>query len=96
MRLKNIHPGEILLEEFIIPLGLSQNKLAREVDVPPRRINEIVLEKRSVTADTDLRLSKFFGTSPGFWLNLQHEYDLEEKRHEIKETLDHIKRFKPD
>jgi addiction module HigA family antidote len=96
MRLKNIHPGEILLEEFIIPLGLSQNKLAREVDVPPRRINEIVLEKRSVTADTDLRLSKFFGTSPGFWLNLQHEYDLEEKSHEIKETLDHIKRFKPD
>lgn len=96
MRLKNIHPGEILLEEFIVPLGLSQNKLAREVGVPPRRINEIVLEKRSVTADTDLRLSKFFGTSPGFWLNLQHSYDLEEKSREIKETLDHIKRYKPD
>lgn len=96
MRLKNIHPGEILLEEFIIPLGLSQNKLARGVDVSPRRINEIVLERRSVTADTDLRLSKFLGTSPGFWLNLQHEYDLEEKSREIKETLDHIKRFKPD
>lgn len=95
MRLKNIHPGEVLLEEFLIPMGLSQNKVAREVGVPPRRINEIVLEKRSVTADTDLRLSKFFGTSPGFWLNLQHEYDLEEKRREIKDTLKHIRPFKP-
>lgn len=64
--------------------------------MPPRRINEIVLERRSVTADTDLRLSKFFGTYPGFWLNLQHEYDLEEKWREIKDTLSHIKRFKPD
>ncbi len=96
MKLKNIHPGEILLEEFIIPMGLSQNKVAREINVPPRRINEIVLEKRSITADTDLRFSKFFGTSPGFWLNLQDEYDLEEKSKEIKETLKHIRRFKPD
>lgn len=96
MRLKNIHPGEILLQEFIIPMGLSQNKLARSISVPPRRINEIVLEKRSVTADTDLRLSKFFGVSPGFWLNLQNEYDLEEKRKEIKETLKHIKQFTPE
>lgn len=96
MTLKNIHPGEILLQEFIIPMGLSQNKVARAINVPPRRINEIVLEKRSITADTDLRLAKFFGTSPGFWLNLQLEYDLEEKGKEIKETLKHIRRFKPD
>lgn len=90
MRLKNIHPGEILLEEFLIPMQLSQNKLARCINVPPRRINEIVLNKRSITADTDLRLSKFFGTSEGFWLNLQQEYDLEEKRREIKTVLQAI------
>lgn len=82
-KLKNIHPGEILLEEFLTPLNISQNKLARDIDVPPRRINEIVLGKRSITVDTDLRLSKALGTSEGFWLNLQADYDIEEKKLEI-------------
>ncbi len=72
-----VHPGEVLLEEFLKPLGLSQNKLALSIGVPPRRINEIVLEKRRVTADTALRLSRFFGTSAEFWLGLQSQYDLD-------------------
>ena len=77
-KLPNVHPGEVLLEEFLKPLGISQNRLAREVGVPPRRINEIVLGKRSVTPDTALRLSRYFGTSSRFWLGLQLDYDLEE------------------
>lgn len=92
-KLKNVHPGEILNEEFIIPMALSQNKLARAIEVSPRRVNEIVLQKRSITADTDLRFAKFFGTSPGFWMNLQQEYDLEEKSKQIKDSLKHIKPF---
>ncbi len=79
-RLRNIHPGEILLEEFLEPMGISQNALARATGVPPRRINEIVLGKRALTADTALRLAAFFGTSEGFWLGLQADYDLEETR----------------
>ncbi len=79
-RLPNVHPGEILLEEFLRPLNLSQNRLAREIGVPPRRINEIVLGKRSVTADTALRLARYFGTSDRFWIGLQVDYDLEETR----------------
>lgn len=79
-RLKNIHPGEVLLKEFLEPLAISQNKLARDIGVPPRRINEIVLEKRSVTADTDLRLSRALGTSEGFWLGLQNDFDLEARK----------------
>lgn len=86
-KLKNIHPGEILLEEFLIPLNISQNKLAKDIDVPPRRINEIVLGKRSITVDTDLRLSKALGTSEGFWLGLQADYDIEEKKLEIRIQL---------
>lgn len=82
-KLKNIHPGEILLEEFLIPLEISQNKLARSMNVPPRRINEIILQKRSITADTDLRLSRSLGTSEGFWLGLQANYELEEKKKKI-------------
>ena len=78
-KLKNIHPGEVLKEEFLKPMGLNQTQLAKGINVPPRRINEIVLEKRAITADTDLRLSKFFGVSPGFWLNLQLDYDLKQK-----------------
>ncbi len=74
----NIHPGEILLEEFLKPLGLSQNAVARAINVPPRRINEICLEKRSITPDTAIRLSRYFGTTPHFWLGLQNDYDLEE------------------
>jgi len=77
-KLPNVHPGEVLLEEFLGPLGISQDRLAREVGVPPRRINEIVLGKRSVTPDTALRLSRYFGNSSRFWLGLQLDYDLEE------------------
>jgi addiction module HigA family antidote len=79
-RLRNIHPGEVLLEEFLDPMGISQNALARATGVPPRRINEIVLGKRALTADTALRLAAFFGTSEGFWLGLQADHDLEEAR----------------
>jgi len=79
-RLRNIHPGEVLLEEFLEPMEISQNALARATGVPPRRINEIVLGKRALTADTALRLAAFFGTSEGFWLGLQADYDLEETR----------------
>jgi addiction module HigA family antidote len=77
-KLPNVHPGEVLLEEFLKPMELSQNKLAREVGVPPRRINEIILGKRSVTADTAIRLAAYFKTSETFWMGLQADYDLEE------------------
>jgi len=76
-KLTPIHPGEILLEEFLKPLGLSQYRIARDLSVPPRRINEIVHGKRGITADTALRLGRYFGTSARFWLNLQARYDLE-------------------
>ena len=89
-KLKNIHPGEILLEEFLIPMEISQNYLARDIEVPPRRINEIVHGKRAITADTDLRLSRALGTSEGFWLGLQADYDLEERRLKIAKTLNKI------
>ncbi|AMP90212.1 TPA: HigA family addiction module antidote protein [Legionella pneumophila] len=91
MKLQNIHPGEILLEEFLLPMGISQNKLANDIGVPPRRINEIVHGKRSITADTDLRLSRALGTSEGFWLGLQADYDLEEKKASLKSKLEKIK-----
>jgi addiction module HigA family antidote len=88
--LPNPHPGEILLEEFLNPMAISQNALARAVGVPPRRINEIVLGKRAVTADTDLRLARYFGMSEGFFLGLQSDYDLMERRREIGHDLDAI------
>ena len=88
--LPNPHPGDILLEDFLRPMGLSQNGLARAVNVPPRRINEIVLGKRSLTADTDLRLSRYFGVSEGFFLGLQADYDLMQRRREIEEELKRI------
>ena len=91
--LPNIHPGEILLEEFLLPMNVSQNALARATGVPPRRINEIVLGKRGVTADTALRLAAAFGTSEGFWLGLQADYDLEEARKAIKGQLKDIERI---
>jgi len=72
-----VHPGEILLEEFLIPMGISQYRLAQDITVPARRINEIVLGKRTITADTALRLSEYFGLSERFWLNLQIRYNLE-------------------
>ena len=77
-KLPNVHPGEVLAEEFLAPLGLSQNALARALVVPPRRINEIVLAKRAITADTALRLARYFGTTPDFWMALQAAFDLEE------------------
>ena len=76
-KLHPIHPGEVLLEEFLKPMGLSQNKLALSIGVPARRINEIVLEKRKITADTALRLARFFGMSSEFWIGLQSQYDLD-------------------
>src|SRR5881227_2448462 len=89
--LTNPHPGEILLEEFLKPMDLSQNALARAVRVAPRRINEIVLGKRDVTADTDLRLARYFGLSESFFLGLQMDYDLMQRRREIDRDLKAIR-----
>ncbi|MBW7899596.1 putative HTH-type transcriptional regulator YbaQ [Candidatus Brocadiaceae bacterium B188] len=82
-----VHPGEILLEEFLEPMGISQYKLAKDISVPPRRINEIVQGKRSITADTALRLSRYFGLSERFWLNLQSRYDLEIEKDRLDARL---------
>jgi addiction module HigA family antidote len=87
-KLPPIHPGEILREEFMKPRGLSQNALARALNVPPRRINEIVLEKRGITADTALRLARYFGTSAEMWTGLQSDYDLRLVRYEKAQTID--------
>ncbi len=87
-KLSPIHPGEVLLEEFIKPMGLSQNRLAIDIGVDARRINEIVLGKRAVTADTALRLSRFFGNSPQFWLGLQSQYDLDVAEDQLGKRLD--------
>src|SRR5260370_39034196 len=89
--LPNPHPGEILLEEFLKPMELSQNALARAVHVAPRRINEIVLGKRNITADTDLRLARYFGLSEGFFLRLQMDYDLMQRRPGIDRELKTIR-----
>ena len=83
-RLPNIHPGEVLFEEFLEPMGLSQNAIAREIGVPPRRINEIVLGKRGITADTAIRLARRLKTSEQFWMSLQAEFDLEEARKSLR------------
>jgi addiction module HigA family antidote len=82
-----IHPGEVLLEDFLRPMGLSQYRLAKGISVPPRRINEIVQGKRRISADTALRLGRFFGMSERFWLNLQNRYDLERERDRLGDTL---------
>ncbi len=87
-RVHLIHPGEILMEEFLQPLGISQYRLAKDISVPPRRINEIVHGLRSITADTALRLSRYFGMSDRFWLNLQTRYDLEVQRAALKGRLE--------
>ena len=79
-KLEPIHPGEVLLADFLEPLGLSQYRLARDISVPPRRINEIVLGKRGISADTAIRLARHFGNSEQFWMQLQVEFDLEEAR----------------
>lgn len=86
-RMPNPTPGDILRKEFLEPMGLSQNALARAIKVPPRRINEIVLGKRAVTADTDLRLARYFGLSEGFWLGIQADFDLMQRRREIGSEL---------
>ena len=86
--LARIHPGEVLMEDFLVPLGLSQYRLAQDISVPPRRINEIVHGKRAITADTALRLARYFGTSEQFWLNLQSRYDLEVERDRLGARLD--------
>lgn len=82
-----IHPGDILMEDFIAGFGITQNKLAVSIGVPPRRINEIVHGKRSITADTALRLAKYFGVDPQFWLNLQTQYDLELAEDRVSEQI---------
>ena len=87
-KLKPVHPGEVLLEEFLRPMGLSQNRLALDLSVPPRRINEIVLGKRRITADTALRLSRYFGTSRRFWLGLQMDYDLDVAAEGLSDRLE--------
>jgi len=88
-KMNPVHPGEILLEEFLTPMGISQYRLAKDISVPARRINEIVHGKRAVTADTALRLGRFFGTSAQFWLNLQSHFDLEIQIDRIGDKLDH-------
>ena len=83
-----IHPGEIILEEFLKPMGISQYRLSKDISVPPRRINEIVQGKRSISADTALRLSRYFGLSERFWLNLQARYDLEVEKDKLELRLE--------
>ena len=90
-RITPIHPGEILLEEFLQPMGVTQHRLAVSIGVPPRRINEIVHGKRRITADTALRLSRYFGTTDRFWLNLQTRYDLEIEKDHLGTTLEQIR-----
>jgi addiction module HigA family antidote len=87
-KLAPIHPGEVLMADFLEPLGLSQYRLAQDISVPPRRINEIVHGKRGITADTALRLARYFGTSERFWLNLQARYDLETQRDALGSRLE--------
>ena len=85
-----IHPGEVLMEEYLEPLGITPHRLAIAIGVPPRRINEIVHGKRRITADTALRMARYFGTSERFWMNLQGRYDLEVERDRLVDTLDEI------
>lgn len=94
-KMNPIHPGEILLEEFLIPMNLSQNKIATDLGVPPRRINEIVHGKRRITADTALRLAHYFRMSPQFWLGLQMDYDLDVEKDRLSDRLaDEVKTYK--
>jgi addiction module HigA family antidote len=91
-KLPNIHPGEVLLEEFLLPLEISAYKLAKDLDIPQTRVSQILKGKRRITADTALRLSKYFGNSPKFWLGLQDDYDLEEEKTTKKDIFQNIKR----
>ena len=92
-KLKNIHPGEILLEEFLLPLHISAYKLAKDIEIPQTRISEIIKGNRRITAETALRLSRYFGNSPKFWLGLQDDFDLEEELQTKGATLKSIKSF---
>jgi len=92
-RISNIHPGEVLKEEFLIPLNISAYRLSKETFLPQTRISEILKKKRRITADTALRLSKYFGTSPKFWLGLQDDYDLEEEKLKKKKELETISSY---
>ncbi len=92
-KIKNIHPGEILQEEFLVPMGISAYRLAKEIDVPQTRISGIVKGSRRITADTALRLAQYFGNSAKFWLGLQDDYDLEEENNNLKAVLPAIKPY---
>jgi antitoxin HigA-1 len=92
-RLKNIHPGQVLLEEFLKPMGVSAYKLSKDTGIPQTRISAIIKGNRAVTADTALRLSKYFGVSAKFWLGLQDDFDIEEGSRQLKNTLNSIQRF---
>jgi addiction module HigA family antidote len=92
-RLPNIHPGEVLFEEFLQPLNITAYRLAKETNIPQTRISEIIKKKRRITADTALRFSKFFGNSPEFWLGLQNDFDLEEEKFKINKELNKIHSF---
>jgi addiction module HigA family antidote len=94
-RIPNIHPGEILSEDFLKPMGVSAYRLSKGANIDQTRISEIIRGKRSVTADTALRLARFFGNSPEFWLNLQAHYDLEQKKREMEKDLKKIKPYAP-
>lgn len=92
-KLKNIHPGEILLKEFLIPLEISAYRLSKEISIPQTRISEIIKGNRRITADTALRLSKFFGNSAKFWLGLQDDFDIEDEKQNKQQDLNSIKQF---
>ncbi|WP_299699670.1 HigA family addiction module antitoxin [uncultured Pontibacter sp.] len=93
-RLLNIHPGEILQEEFLVPLNITAYRLSKDIGIPQTRVSEILKGNRRITADTALRLSYYFGNSPKFWLGLQDDYDLEEEKSNKQQELESIKRFK--
>lgn len=92
-KIANVHPGEVLQEEFLIPMGISAYKLSKSIGVQQTRISLIIKGKRGITADTAMRFSKYFGTTPEFWMNLQREYDLRKVKSEIKEVMDNIVPF---
>jgi addiction module HigA family antidote len=92
-KIKNIHPGEILLEEFLIPLEISAYRLSKDIAIPQTRISEIIKGNRRITADTALRLSKYFGNSAKFWLGIQDDFDIEEEKNLKKKSLDAIKQY---
>lgn len=94
-RLRNIHPGEILLEEFLIPLEISAYRLSKDTDIPQTRISAIIKGNRRITADTALRLSRYFGNSAKFWLGLQDDFDIEEENITLKAQLNSIRRYSP-